>query len=143
MPKKQPINVYGFAFDTLSDLTTLLGYKGKRAKNQLIEIYGSLEQMVKTRFRVQSDDQARLMLQKLINDATGVKGINAAQKTETQDANATHTDDDVSKCVKAYIKDLINKGDDNVLDALILAFGVDKNAVLKQIEYLKSDVLGG
>lgn len=59
------ISVYGVDFATQTDFFKLLGYARPLAKKLIAAQYGTLENVVKSRLKADTDDQAREMLLKL------------------------------------------------------------------------------
>lgn len=127
MPKKVSINVYGLQFESLSALCKVLGYNTNVSSAFISKRYGTIEQLIKVRLRVNTDEQAKAKLLELM----GQKDEQKEQKTCIDDG------DPVMRCAHAYINGLINKGDNVMLDNLALAFGVDRNAVLQAVEQIK------
>lgn len=66
------IRVYNLDFPTQSDFFRLLGYARPLAKKQIIEQYGTLENVAKSRLKADTDDQAREILQALIDKSKNI-----------------------------------------------------------------------
>ena len=66
------IRVYNIDFPTQSDFFRLLGYARPLAKKQINEQYGTLENVAKSRLKADTDDQAREMLQALIDKSKNI-----------------------------------------------------------------------
>lgn len=66
------IRVYNIDFPTQSDFFRLLGYARPLAKKQINEQYGTLENVAKSRLKADTDDQAREMLQALIEKSKNI-----------------------------------------------------------------------
>ena len=126
MPKKVSINVYGLQFESLSALCKVLGYNTNVSSAFISKRYGTIEQLIKVRLRVNTDEQAKQKLLELMG-----------QKDEPKEQKTCIDDSPVMRCAHAYINGLINKGDSVMLDNLVLAFGVDRDDVLKAVEQIK------
>ena len=121
------VEIYGLVFNSMADLCRLLGYTSSLSKSFVLKQYGSLEQLIKVRLRVDNDEQAKAKLLELLE-----------QKDDKKIQNVSNLETKEQKCAKAYINALINKGDEGVLDALCLAFDCQKDKVLKAVDSLKT-----
>ena len=131
MPKKVSINVYGLQFESLSALCKVLGYNTNVSSAFISKRYGTIEQLIKVRLRVNTDEQAKQKLLELMG-----------QKEQPKEQKAYIDDSPVIKCARAFVTACINKGlkdDKSLLDGLMLAFNIsDIDAVKNEIERLKN-----
>lgn len=74
------ISVYNIDFPTQSDFFRLLGYTRPLAKKQINEQYGTLENVAKSRLKANTDDQAREMLQALIDKSKNIDYVKECYK---------------------------------------------------------------
>lgn len=74
------ISVYNIDFPTQSDFFRLLGYARPLAKKQINEQYGTLENVAKSRLKADTDDQAREMLQALIDKSKNIDYVKECYK---------------------------------------------------------------
>lgn len=127
MPASIEIEVFGLKIKSLSYLCQLLGYKKPISKSLITVKYGSLENLVQTRLKVDSAESAKIKLMELL-------GLKESAKTQVL------SDDVVTQCAKAYIKSVLNQDiDTQSLQVLMRAFNVqDQNAVIGEIERLKN-----
>ena len=121
------ITVYGIEFKNLAEFSALLGYKANLSAAFVAKRYGTFEDMAKVRLRVNTDEQAKAKLLELM----GQKDDKTIQKVSVLETKE-------QKCAKAYINALINQGNEQILDALCLAFDCKKDDVLQAVESLKN-----
>ena len=74
------IRVYDIDFPTQSDFFRLLGYARPLAKKQINGQYGTLENVAKSRLKADTDDQAREMLQALIDKSKNIDYVKECYK---------------------------------------------------------------
>lgn len=74
------ISVYNIDFPTQSDFFRLLGYTRPLAKKQITTQYGTLENVAKSRLKANTDDQAREMLQALIDKSKDIDYVKECYK---------------------------------------------------------------
>lgn len=74
------ISVYNIDFPTQSDFFRLLGYTRPLAKKQINKQYGTLENVAKSRLKANTDDQAREMLQALIDKSKNIDYVKECYK---------------------------------------------------------------
>lgn len=129
----QKIKVFGLDFKTTAELCKTIGYSASLSKSFINQRYGTLENMVKTRLRVDNDEQAKQKLLELMG-----------QKDEPKEQKTCIDDSPVIKCARAFVTACINKGlkdDKSLLDGLMLAFNInDIDAVKNKIERLKNEI---
>ena len=129
MGVKKALQVFGVEFASATDFFKTLGYIAPLSDGAVLKRYGSHEQLFKRRYKIDSDEQAKAKLLELMG-----------QKNEQKEQKACIDDSPVMRCAHAYINGLINKGDSVMLDNLVLAFGVDRDDVLKAVEQIKNAI---
>ena len=86
------IRVYDIDFTTQSDFFRLLGYARPLAKKQINEQYGTLENVAKSRLKADTDDQAREMLQALIDKSKNIDYVKECYKVAWKMLDAERQD---------------------------------------------------
>lgn len=123
------LTVYGMKVESMQKFCTLLGYKARFSQPYAIKVYGSLENMVKKRFGINSDAAAKEKLANLLR-----------QKEKAELIRVSHiTKED--QCAFAYINHLINKGDDEALKILCSSFNTEPENVLASVKRIKDKFL--
>ncbi len=84
------ISVYDIDFPTQSDFFRLLGYSRPLAKTQILNQYGSLENVAKARLKADTDKQAREMLQALKDKAHNIDFVKECYKVAWKMLNTEH-----------------------------------------------------
>ena len=121
------LTVFNIDFDSIADFLQTIGYKSKITQKTIMQRYGSFESFIKRRYKIDNDEQARAKLLELMG-----------QKDDKTVQNVPILETKEQKCAKAYINALINQGNEQILDALCLAFDCKKDDVLQAVESLKN-----
>lgn len=135
------INVFNLDFKNIKALTDLLGYKAPQSLNRIAFKYGTLENMVKIRLRVNTDEQARSKLLELLEQKDQPKDKETAMQPQPKELSELSNE---QQCAKKYAQALLNKGDEQILNSLLLAFGCEneqgRESVLKYFDEIKKGV---
>ena len=134
------INVFNLDFKNIKALTDLLGYKAPQSLNRIAFKYGTLENMVKIRLRVDTDEQARSKLLELLEQEDQPKDKETAMQQPKELSELSNE----QQCAKKYAQALLNKGDEQILSSLLLAFGCEneqgRESVLKYFDEIKKGI---
>ena len=123
MGKKTSVEVFGIKFDRTRTLLEILGHKSKTSINRIVERHGSLENFVKFRLKVNTDDEAKALLMSKLNEGAFAKTAEGAEMEEgaaqTHDMHALGSDAVLRELIGLAISDFVfGKNDDRIAQCL-------------------------
>ena len=131
---------YGVGFKTLKEIKDVLNMRSNLSQAVINRFYGgSLETLIATRLKMKgsSKEQIKSKLLELINQKDQPKDKETAMQLQPKELSELSNE---QQCAKKYAQALLNKGDEQILNSLLLAFGCSRDDVLKYFDEIKKGV---
>ena len=135
---KYAFTYQGIEFKSKNQLFKLLGYTQSMSDSMIQKQYKTLDNLVRVRLRLKHNEDIKDALLLLLKQQEQPKNKNTVlQPKELSDLSILSNE---QQCAKKYAQALLNKGDEQILNSLLLAFGCSRDDVLKYFDEIKKGV---
>lgn len=136
---KYAFTYQGIEFKSKNQLFKLLGYTQSMSDSMIQKQYKTLDNLVRVRLRLKQNEDIKDALLLLLKQQDQPKNKNTVlQPKELSELS------NEQQCAKKYAQALLNKGDEQILNSLLLAFGCEneqgRESVLKYFDEIKKGV---